>query len=174
MKIKRLAIAAMIILLSVSVFGCSSNKTGINILEQREDYTGPFDMPSLKKVEKGSALWVLASMNENGFKIKSAIKTESDDESMLESYKINSYDVYMELFYYRAPSEKLKEIKETGKYIIYDAGGKVIKEYEAFVNDQFVLFFSADKDFEGNDCTEKNKAAAEYFMSLDCDTTATP
>ncbi len=174
MRIKKLAIAAMIILLSVSVFGCSSDKTGINILEQREDYTGPFDMPSLKKVEQGSALWVLASMNENGFKIKSATKTKSDDESMLESYKINSYDVYMELFYYRAPSEKLAEIKETGKYIIYDASGKVIKEYEAFVNDQFVLFFSADKDFEGNDCTEKNKAAAEYFMSLDCDTSVKP
>ena len=133
MRIKKLAIAAMIILLSVSVFGCSSDKTGINILEQREDYTGPFDMPSLKKVEQGSALWVLASMNENGFKIKSATKTKSDDESMLESYKINSYDVYMELFYYRAPSEKLAEIKETGKYIIYDASGKVIKEYDCLL-----------------------------------------
>lgn len=167
MKIKRLIIAAMIFILAVTAVGCSSNKTGINILEQPADYAGPFDMPSIKKVEAGSALWVLASLNEKGFKIKSATKTKSDDESLEESYKINSYDVYTELFRYSPDSEKLAEIVKTGKYIIYGGSGNIIKEYPAFVNGQFVLFFSSDKDFEGNDKSAENAKVAELFKSLD-------
>lgn len=167
MKLKRFITAALIIVLALSAVGCSSNKTGINILEQDKDYAGPFDMPSLKKVEHGSALWVLASLNENGYKVKSASKTKSDDPSILESYKINCYDVYIELFNYQEDSEKLKEIVSSGKYTIYGNGGAVIKEYPAYVNGPFVLFFSADKDFNGNDKTEENAKLAQLFTSLD-------
>ena len=165
--IKRLTSAVIIITLIISITGCNSNKTGINILEQDKDYAGEFDMPSIKKLDPGSALWILASLNENGFKVKSAVKTKSDDESMLESYKINSYDVYIELFYYDSDSEKLAEITETGKYIIYGNSGNVVKEYDAYVNGQFVLFFSSDKDFNGNDKSEENAKVVKYFESLD-------
>ncbi len=156
-----------IILMLFCISGCSSDKVGINILEQSKNYTGPFDMPSIKEVDEGSALWILASINENGYKIKSATKTKSDDQSMIESYKINCYDVYIELFYYRPTSEKLAEITETGKYIIYNSSGDVLKEYTAYVNGQFVLFFGSNKDFEGNDRSKDNAKVAQIFMDLD-------
>lgn len=167
MKLKRAVAATLIILLAVALAGCNSNKTGINILEQDSDYVGPFDMPASKKTEVGSALWALTQLNENGFKIKSASKTRSDDDTIEESYKINSYDVYIELFRYDPRSEKLNEIIDTGKYIIYGNGQNIVKEYNAYVNGNYVMFFSSDKDFEGNDATEKNKSAAALFTSLE-------
>ena len=167
MKNKRIIATIILLITVVFISGCSSDKVGIDILKQSKNYTGPFDMPSIKQVDEGSALWVLASLNENGYKIKSAYKTKSDDESMIESYKINCYDVYIELFYYRPTSEKLAEIKDTGKYIIYNSSGDVLKEYPAYVNGQFVLFVGSEKDFEGNDRSEDNAKVAQLFMDLD-------
>lgn len=167
MKIKRIAVIALIILVAISAAGCNSNKVGVNILEQPEDFTGEFDMPSSKKVQEKNALWVLTQLNENGFKIKSSTKTRSDDESVIDCYRINVYDVNTELFHYKDSSERLKEIKETGKFIIRGQDGSSMAEYDAYANGNFVLMISSNLNYSGEDVSADNAKLVEYFKSID-------
>ena len=84
-KILTISIALAVVLVAVAVvivlvFTLGGKKEkGVNILEQPADYVGEFDVPSSKKVEDGSALSVITNINEEVFKINSAIKTKSDD-----------------------------------------------------------------------------------------------
>lgn len=148
----------------VSMSSCAPK--GVNILEQPESYVGEFYVPSSKKVETGSALSVISAINEDGYKVKTAIKTESDDPTMIESYKIDCYGLNIELFHYSDASDKLKEATETGKYSIKNASGEVLRSFDAIVNGHFVMIFSSSIDYEGNDRTKENNKIAELFKSL--------
>ncbi len=166
MSIKRI-ISVLLIILSMSVCLTSCGKKGVNILKQPKDYVGEFNVPSSKKVDNGTALSIVAKINENTFKITDAVKTNSDDTSVIESYRINCYGVSIELFHYNDNSQRLKEAKEQGKFIIRSEQGEILKEYTAIANGNFVLVFSSTKDSYGNDCTESNNKVADYFKSLE-------
>lgn len=155
-----------IILLAIVLTMSSCAPKGVNILEQSENYVGEFYVPSSKKVEAGSALSVITAINEGGYKVKTAIKTESDDPTMIESYKIDCYGLNIELFHYHKDSERLKEITETGKYDIKSTSGEVLRSFDATVNGNFVLIFSSTIDYEGTDRTKENNEIIELFKSL--------
>lgn len=168
MKKRLIAAAALIMILAVSVTGCSSGKkVGVNILEQEADFTGEFDMPKSKKITEKNALWVLTQFNENGFKIKTSIKTSSDDESVIESYRIDIFDVNTELFRYTDDSARLKEVKETGKFIIRGQDGASLAEYNAYYNGNYVLMISSEQNLTGDDISEDNAKLVEFFKSLE-------
>lgn len=161
---KRLLIITLAIVIAISVTSCAPK--GVNILEQDDDYVGEFYVPSSKKVEQGSALSVISAINEGGYKVKTAIKTMSDDPSLIESYKLDCYKLNFELFHYKEDSEKLNEIIKTGKFSIKNSEGSVLREFDATVNGNFVLFFSGTTDYDGKDRTEDNAKIIEIFKSL--------
>ena len=171
-KILTISIALAVVLVAVAVvivlvFTLGGKKEkGVNILEQPADYVGEFDVPSSKKVEDGSALSVITNINEEVFKINSAIKTKSDDPTVLECYRINCYGVNIELFKYTDESTRLKEVRETGKFIVRSSDGSVLKEFEAVANGNYVLMFSSSKDAQGNDLKEKNQQIIDQFEKL--------
>ena len=167
MKIRKLLALALTAIIAISAASCSSNKVGVNILEQPEDFTGEFDMPSSKKLNQHNALWVLTQFNENGFKIKSSIKTSSSDESVIESYRINIFDVNTEVFLFNDTSERLQEIKDTGKFIIKGQDGTAMAEYPAYANGHFALMITSDLNYEGKDVSADNAKLIEYFKSLE-------
>ena len=166
MNVKRIILCAVAAVLIVSAAGCSSNKVGVNILEQDNSYTGDFDMPKSKDIKEVSALWILTQLRENGYKFDIATKTSSTDNSILESYRFNPYDVNAEIFRYIEGSPNLEEIRKTGKFAIKGSDGSVLQEYTAYINGSYILFFSSNKDYNGNDITEKNQALGKLFESL--------
>lgn len=170
MKYKRRIIIAIAILIVLSISGCNKSdvKKGVNILEQSDDYVGEFIVPKSKHLKDEKALMVISAINENGYKVISAVKTRSDDPTILECYRIDCYGLNIELFQYKSDSKKLAEIVETGKFMIKDSTGAVLRTYnETYINGDLVLFFSGNIDFNGNDRTEDNKKISEIFMNLE-------
>lgn len=161
-----IAVITAVILITCCSCNSKKNKTGINILEQPEDYTGEFDVPSSKKVEEGSALSVISNINEEVFEIQSATKTKSDDPTVIECYRINCYGVNIELFKYTDESQRLKEVRESGKFIVRSSDGTVLKEFDAVANGNYVLMFSSSTDTQGNDLKEKNQQIIDQFEKL--------
>ncbi len=163
-KIKLFSFILIVISILICFSGCKPK--GVNILEQPKDYVGEFYVPSSRKVEKGTPLSIVTKINEDAFKIKSAFKTKSDDPTVLESYRIDCYGVTIELFHYTDDAQRLKEAREQEKFIIRSEDGKVVREFYAVANQNFVIMFNTSKDATGNDCTEQNKKVAELFKSL--------
>ncbi len=169
-KITIISIIAAVVIIATAitlVVIFTGKEKGVNILEQPKDYVGEFYVPSSKKVEEGSALSVLSNINEEVFKIDSAIKTRADDPTVIESYRINCYGVNIELFKYTDESQRLKEVRESGKFIIRGSDGTtILKEFEAVANGNYVLMFSSSKDAQGNDLKEKNQQIIDQFEKL--------
>ncbi len=165
MKGKRI-ISSLVIVLSIMLCFTGCKEKGVDILKQPKDYVGEFAVPSSRKVDDGTALSVVTKINEESFKINSAVKTKSDDPTVVESYRIECYGVSIELFQYTDESERLTEAREKEKFIIRSEDGTVLKEFYAVANGNFVLMFNSTKDAQGKDCTESNKKVAELFKSL--------
>jgi len=161
----KLILLILIILTILAFTGCE--KKGVNILEQNQDYVGEFTVPSSSKLKQNSALSIIAAINESGYKVKTATKTQSDDIEILESYIIDCYGVNIEIFHYSDNSSKLREIKTTGKYCINNENGEVLREFIATTNGNYVLFFSGSVDSYGNDKSKDNNKIVEIFNNLD-------
>lgn len=163
-NIKIISIILIIVTL-LSFTGCA--KKGVNILKQPKDYVGDFYVPKSKKVDDGTLLSVISKINENLFKIESARKTKaSDDPTVLECYRISCNGVYMELFQFTDDSIRLKEARESSKYILRSEQGEILKEYHAVANGNFLIMFTSTKDSYGNDRSDVIKQIADYFKTL--------
>lgn len=149
----------------LSVCSCKKEK-GVDILTAPEDYVGEFDVPSSKKVDEGTALSVVTAINEKGYKVKTAIKTRSSDVEVLDCFKVDCYGINIEIFEYEKDSDKIIEAADKGEFNIRDSSGKVLKTYKAVANGNFVLMFSGDTNYDGEDCTKKNDKIAKIFKEL--------
>lgn len=168
-KIIIISVAVAVVVIGITaalIIFLLQGEKGVNILEQPNDYVGEFYIPSSKKVEEGSALSVLTNINEELFKINSAAKTMSDDPSVLESYRIDCYGVNIELFKYTDDSQRLAEVRESGKFIVRSADGTVLKEFNAVANGHYVIMFLGSTDATGEDLSEQNQKVIDQFKSL--------
>ena len=165
MKFKKSILFLLCILTVLSICSCKKDK-GVDILTAPEDYVGEFYVPSSKKVEEGTALSVVTAINEKAFKVETAIKTRSSDTDVLSSFKVNCYGINIEIFEYDSSSKKIKEAAKNNEFNIRDSSGKVLKTYQAVANGNFVLMFADSKNYDGEDCTEKNNKVKQVFMEL--------
>lgn len=161
---KRICIITISLLMVVCMF-TSCSKT-YEVLEN-PDFLGEItDVPPSKLTEPDTALNVVSTINENGYKIESAYKTNASGIDALESYRFNSYGVSIEVFKYADDSERFQEILKDGKYIIRDDDGNVLREYDTVINGHYVMIFSSSKDYDQQDRTEDNNKVKELFLSM--------
>lgn len=163
LKRKTCLIVVSLLLIVCMLTSCAKT---YEVLEN-PDFLGEMsDVPPSKLTEQDTALNVVSQINESGYKIESAYKTDASGIDALESYRFNSYGVSIEVFKYADDSERYKEILSDGKYIIKDDEGNSLREYDTVINGHYVMIFSSSMDYDQKDRTEDNNKVKELFLSM--------